>query len=169
MTWPVRVWRVYKSPAIIDAITTGPTVLNTLLFVDMDRADALGYTFKPDGSAVAAGYSCMPLTLSEISSQWVRLTLNLKRAMGTVSKAGRGKLPELSFRLKSMAHALIGADASTDSPNYYGKVTIAKQENDRLVLTWGIYSKPLVATMDPSTFIWALDYGAGAITFNVTG
>ncbi|CAK4624271.1 unnamed protein product [Aphanomyces euteiches] len=68
-----------------------------------------------------------------------------------------------------MAHALIGADASTDSPNYYGKVTIAKQGHDRLVLTWGIYSKPLVATMDPSTFIWALDYGAGAITFNVTG
>ncbi|CAK4989759.1 unnamed protein product [Aphanomyces euteiches] len=233
---------VYKSPAIIDAITTGHTVLNTLLFVDMDRADALGYTFKPDGSIVAAGFamdvvgnvmyghdfytkngdmiafrqrngfvpseglgvvlasnvqptdgakSPSNFLLDRIRAYLLGIFLDVPTDhLDALWNQGVADAPDAETPFEAcdghyfkgepwetpgvvipseVQDALVGAYVSTDSPDYYGKVTIAKQENDRLVLTWGIYSKPLVATKDPSTFIWALDYGGNTIAVNVTG
>ncbi|KAG9409970.1 hypothetical protein AC1031_018000 [Aphanomyces cochlioides] len=218
---------VYKSPAIIDAITTGHTVLNTVLFVDLDRGDALGYTFKADGSTVAAGYAIdvvgnvmygydfytkngdmiafrqrngfptdgakspsyflfdrirayllgifLDVPTDQLDALWNQgvadapdAEAHLEACDGHYFKGEPWETPGVVIP-SEVQGALVGAYVSTDSPDYYGKVTIAKQGNDGLALTWGIYSKPLVATKDPSTFIWALDYGAGTITVNVAG
>ncbi|KAF0715134.1 Aste57867_3550 [Aphanomyces stellatus] len=63
---------------------------------------------------------------------------------------------------------LVGTYISTKQPGYYGKATVTMQ-GDALMLQYGVVKKPLIATKDDTTFIWAVEVGAATMEVTVAG
>ncbi|RHZ20413.1 hypothetical protein DYB31_012956 [Aphanomyces astaci] len=47
---------LFKSSTLVQEITTGHTVLDNMVVVGTDAADAFGFAYNPDGNVIAAGY-----------------------------------------------------------------------------------------------------------------
>ncbi|KAF0690246.1 Aste57867_18354 [Aphanomyces stellatus] len=65
---------------------------------------------------------------------------------------------------------LVGTYVATDSPRYNGNLTVFKQGHE-LMLHYGAYTKPLLATLhNPTTeFVWTVDVDASTMVFTLKG
>ncbi|KAF0699689.1 Aste57867_9766 [Aphanomyces stellatus] len=64
---------------------------------------------------------------------------------------------------------LVGTYVVTESPVYYGNITVFKTNASALFLRWGVYTAPVVATADPTAFAVAIEIGAVAFPLQVDG
>ncbi|KAF0713251.1 hypothetical protein As57867_004429, partial [Aphanomyces stellatus] len=63
---------------------------------------------------------------------------------------------------------LVGTYAANISTDYYGDIEVF-EDGDDLKLQLGIYAERLIATADPSIFIWATDFNAQTKKIAFTG
>ncbi|KAF0694067.1 Aste57867_15037 [Aphanomyces stellatus] len=64
---------------------------------------------------------------------------------------------------------LVGTYVVTESPVYYGNITVFKTNASALFLRWGVYTAPVVATVDPTAFVVTIEIGAMTFPLQVDG
>ncbi|KAF0715141.1 Aste57867_3557 [Aphanomyces stellatus] len=63
---------------------------------------------------------------------------------------------------------LVGTYTTVASPGYYGNMTVAMLGNGDVALQYGAFRAPLVATTNPTAFIWAIQVAGSTWTVTAT-
>ncbi|KAG9400164.1 hypothetical protein AC1031_011074 [Aphanomyces cochlioides] len=181
---------ILKSTKLVQDMTTGHTVIP----LNPRLAAMYGLSFNPDGDAMGNGYGFdlvgkllfgydfymkgvairsyimgifLDIPQDELEAMWnayVSQFARLKHETTYIFQGKPRKTPGLNIP-QSIQTKLVGNYTPIVSPGYYGNATIFQQDSN-VILQYGVYSKSLFATEDPSMLlIWDVNYNDGTIAF----